>query len=68
MPSLFIRADDMAVGDTLLLPFNRTATITAIKPFTDRTVYIRYRTEYGWTRLERTEYVNVQTRVGDANE
>lgn len=63
MASLLIKAENLSVGDVLLLPFNKTATITALKPFGPRSVYVRYRTEYGWSRVERDHEVHVQSRV-----
>ena len=63
MASLLIKARNLSVGDTLDLPFQRTATIERIKPFGQRATYINFKTEYGWTRVELDSEVHVKAKV-----
>lgn len=63
MASLLIRARDLSVGDTLLLPMGRTATVTSIRPFGARARFVQFRTEHGLTRVEVDAEVFVQPKV-----
>ena len=53
----------MSVGDTLLLPFNGTATVKKIAPIGPRTQFVRLVTEHGATRIGVDQYVDVKVRV-----
>lgn len=63
MASLLVKAENLAVGDTLLLPFNKTATIRKVGPVGSRTKYVRLWTEYGPTRIEVGTEVFVEARA-----
>lgn len=63
MASLQIKAEDLSVGDTLLLPFDKTATVQRIDPVGPRTRYVKLRTEHGATRIEVGTYVSVEAKV-----
>lgn len=63
MASMLIKAEKLSVGDTILLPFGRTATIERIRPFGARATFVNYKTEYGWSRLEREDEVSVKVQV-----
>ena len=63
MASLLIKAENLSVGDTLLLPFGRTATVQSIVPVGPRTRYVKFRTEHGATRVEVGTEVHVQAKV-----
>lgn len=52
MASLMVKAQDLSVGDVLLLPMGKTATITRVDPVGPRTRYVKFRTEYGASRVE----------------
>jgi hypothetical protein len=58
--SSLCQANKLRVGDVLLLPFERTATVERIGPIGPRSQFIRFKTEHGWTRLLLTELVLVQ--------
>jgi hypothetical protein len=62
-PSLLIKAEELSVGDVLLLPFNKTATITKIGPIGPRTRYVKFTTEHGPTRVEVGTEVHVKAQV-----
>lgn len=63
MASLLVKARDLGIGDTILLPMGKTATINDIKPIGPRTIYVRFRTEHGWTRVEVDYEVSVKVGV-----
>lgn len=63
MASLLIKGDSLSVGDVLCLPFNKTATVEKIKPFGPKAVYVNFKTEFGWTRIERTQEVFVEAKT-----
>lgn len=63
MASLLIKAEQLGEGDTLLLPFGKTATIKRIKPVGPRTRYVQFVTEHGKTRIEVGTEVSVQAKV-----
>lgn len=63
MASLTIKAEQLAEGDTLLLPFGRTATIKKIGPVGPRTRYVKFVTEHGRTRIEVGTEVQVEAKV-----
>jgi hypothetical protein len=63
MASLLIKASDLSVGDVVLLPWERTATVEAIEPFSPRSLYVRFRTEHGWTRVEVDAEMHVRAQV-----
>lgn len=64
-PTLLVKAEDLSVGDTMVMPFDKRWTISEVKPFGPRSVYVRVRTEAGWTRLERHGEVHVLAQVPD---
>jgi hypothetical protein len=63
--SLLIKAEDLSVGDVLLLPFEKTATVATIRPIGPRTHFVNFKTEYGWTRVAIGAELSVQARVAD---
>lgn len=63
MATLTIKAEDLSEGDTLVLPFNKTATIKKLYPVGPRTRYVRFTTEHGATRIEVGTEVFVEARV-----
>lgn len=63
MASLFVKATDLSEGDTLLLPFGKTATIRKIHVPGPRGRYVQLWTEYGKTRIGVDERVNVEAKV-----
>lgn len=63
MPSIMIRAENFSVGDILLLPMGKTATIVEIKPITTRTRIVQFKTEFGWSRMHRLDEHYVEARV-----
>lgn len=63
MATLMIKAEMLSVGDTLVLPFGRTATVKQIKPVGQRAQFVRFQTEHGWTRVEVGSDVNVEAKV-----
>lgn len=62
-PSLYVKAVDLALGDTMLLPFNKEATITDLKPVGPRTKFVQFKTEFGWSRIGVNESVHVKAQV-----
>jgi hypothetical protein len=63
MASLYIKAENLSVGDTLLLPMGKVATIIDIKPFGPRSIYVKFLTDHGWSRVERDRELNVKAQV-----
>lgn len=63
MASLTIKAEQLAEGDTLLLPFGRTATVKRIKPVGPRTRYVQFVTEHGKTRIEVGTEIQVEAKA-----
>jgi hypothetical protein len=63
MASLLIKAEKLSVGDVLLLPFGREATIERIRPRGAKAIYVNFKTEYGWTRVELDDEVNIKAKV-----
>lgn len=63
MSSLLIKAEELSEGDTLLLPFGRTATVKKVHPVGPRTRYVRLITEYGVTRIEVGTEVSIKAEV-----
>lgn len=63
MATILVKAEDLAVGDVLCLPFNKTATIKRVGPVGPRTRYVRLTTENGATRIEVGQKVSVEARV-----
>jgi hypothetical protein len=61
--TLMIRAEDLSVGDTLMLPFGRTATVKSIIPVGPRTRYVKFKTEHGATRVEVGTMLHVEAKV-----
>ncbi len=59
MATLLIKAAGLSVGDVLALPMGKTATIEAIKPFGPKARFVNYKTEYGWSRAERSYEVAI---------
>jgi hypothetical protein len=64
MASLLIQGKDLSVGDVLLLPMGRTATVESLKPIRPRSRYVSFKTEHGWSRVELGYELMVQARVG----
>ena len=58
--SLLIKARDLSEGDTLLLPFGKTATITSVKVGRQ---FVNFRTQFGPSRVGIDEWVNVEAKV-----
>lgn len=63
MGTILVKAEDLAVGDVLCLPFNKTATIKRVGPVGPRTRYVTLTTEYGPSRIEVGQEVSVEVRV-----
>lgn len=63
MASLLIKAEDLSVGDTLLLPMGKTATVTKVGTVGPRTRFVTFRTEYGASRVEVDTEVFVEAKV-----
>jgi len=64
MASIMIKAENLAVGDTLLLPFGKTATVQTIEPVGPRTRFVKFRTEHGKTRVEVGTQVSRRSQGG----
>ena len=62
-PTLYIKAEQLSVGDVLCLPFEKTATIEAIRPFGPRSRVVQFKTQFGWSRISRNERMFVEARV-----
>lgn len=45
------KAKDLCVGDVILLPFDKTATVEKVGPISPRTRYVNFKTEYGSSRV-----------------
>lgn len=63
MASLLTKAEELGVGDVLILPFNKTATIQEVGPVGPRTRFVRIKTEYGRSRIEVGTEVQVEARA-----
>lgn len=63
MASLLIKAEQLSEGDTLLLPFGKTATVKRIKPVGPRSRFVKFTTEHGATRIEVGTEVQVEAKV-----
>jgi hypothetical protein len=64
MASLFIKARNLSVGDTMLLPFGKTATIRKLRvPTGPNARYVTYTTEFGRGRMPLDADVSVEARA-----
>ncbi len=62
MASLVIRAEHLAVGDVILLPYGE-ATVKSVRKVGPRTRYVSFTTEHGRTRIEVGREIMVKASV-----
>jgi hypothetical protein len=63
---MMVKAEDLSVGDTMVLPFNENVVITDLGPVGPRTRFVRFRTANGVRgRIERGREVTVLAKVPD---
>jgi hypothetical protein len=63
MASLLIKAENLSLGDTILLPMGKTATVKDIKYIGPKAQFVTFFTEHGKTRVERDYEFSVEAKA-----